>query len=286
MEHLERRLARVAALPPAERGPDLEALLESTALLREVERSLPWGGSDDSDGSSSGAVRALAPADRQAAPAEEAQETQLQLPGRPAPLDRRQVLLAFAKVARADYLCPHEPPLLQAARPALAVHLTRLLSMRPPPDTRVPQRPDLAAPDPAWEPLSEILEAYVGAAAIPYSAGSGTVTAAKLQTCLNVVDTLSDPACQSAVDAQLSLLGEGSGPPLLTARQLLHACCCQAADFALRLAWVDRPGPWGGLPAAQVAALNARMAGAAVQLLQLEPDSPKGLSLAANLQHL
>jgi hypothetical protein len=82
---LQRRVRRAAALPHAERPPEVSAFLDSLQLLQEVQQALPC-----------------------------THHGRPELPH--SPMAQRCVVLAFMKAARACYLCPSPPPtLIEAA---------------------------------------------------------------------------------------------------------------------------------------------------------------------------
>ncbi|EFN50962.1 hypothetical protein CHLNCDRAFT_141590 [Chlorella variabilis] len=105
-QFLERRLRRAAAIPIAERGPDVAAFLESVQLQREVQQALP-----------------------------------ITATGQPALVGPRlrhhlAVMWAFAKCVKAIYICPELPPLQGVVRQHLAAYLPMQLDVPPdvPPD--------------------------------------------------------------------------------------------------------------------------------------------------------
>ncbi|KAL4452141.1 hypothetical protein ABPG75_007803 [Micractinium tetrahymenae] len=263
------RLQSAAALPQAERDADVQAFIDAVRLEREACKSLP-----------------LPPPPPKAAAGADSR--------------RREVLAAFCKVLRADYLCPQHPPTRPVTNRHLMAYVRGLWDGEPADEDAQAaaagsrgskqaggrQRGGQKKPPPAarteveaarGQPLPRVLQLYCCAAPI---GGAEAV-----QACRDATDILADPVAAPRVAAALKdleaweALGAPAGAPpaLLTPEQLAHACHCQTVKLALRAL---SPAAAQQLPAARRSDVLAAAAHAADALLALEPANPKSWELA------
>lgn len=226
---LRRRIERASAVPPAERSPEVAAFVESARLAREACKLLP-----------------LTAAGR---PALQAGAT-----------SQRQLLLALAKLAKAELLCPAPMEPVADCKPgyhvgAYAEHI------------RMPRREHTEL---AWALLS-----YTVARSKSVSHDHpGAVTAGS-----QLVAMLEEARVQRAFDQQMRQLSGAEQPPLLTARQLLYTCC----RFLALCGCVERLAP--GLGEHAAARYKEAVAKCSAAMLRLGPDQPQSWTTAA-LQQL
>ena len=154
------------------------------------------------------------------------------------------MLLALAKLARADYCCPVPLPILgQASTHCMAY---------------VGDRQAAAAYGPGgYEELAEVLCLY--ATTMQTESALEAVPVIK-----SAVDKLAAATFRQRVQSQLEQLS-GWQERLLTVQQLQYGCCCCAFKYAILV-----HHHWPG----QLADLTALAAGSALVLRRLEPNNP------------
>ena len=283
-EFLEARLRRCAALPPAQRGPDEAAFLESVQLCREVCELLP-----------------LTPSGRPA------------LPSMPFQPTTQTVELALTKLWRAMYVCPYHCTPAGGSDPWIPViaylqHRTAssdydlLQTIRWGEDST---EAGGAAGGSSSSRGSRAAAGHSYGSAVQFSsvpassalrlallcAALGRVTRPTLgmaRLLRAAVAISSDPACAAAMDSRLAELAASQpshhSPLQLTARQLCCACCACLAGMDTKYPTPPKPSPANQLrlimrlsAAEQLAELRAMVASGVAGLLQLEPHSPRTL---------
>lgn len=219
-----------------------------------------------------------------------------------------QVLAAFCKAVRADYLCPQHPPTRPVTNRHLMAYVRNLWDGQPAEEDGEPadeeaaqggsrragrrqrgaqkQQPAAARPEveaARRQPLPRVLQLYCCAAPI---GGAESV-----QACQDAADILADPVAAPRIAAALQDLAAwealgapaGAPPALLTPEQLAHACHYQTVKLALRAL---NPAAAQQLPAAQRQEVLAAAAHAADAMLALDPENPKSWALAGAAESL
>ena len=237
---LRRRLERATAVPPAERSPEVAAFVESAQLLREACELLP-----------------------------------LRANGRPAlsagEATQCRVLLAVAKVTRAELVCP--APMLPISGCNLRQHFEAYAE----PVRNLVEGGTLS--DMAWALMRyrALHEQFIGGSLY------GVVSAGR-----QLVESLQQAAFQRTFNRQMQQLAGDSQRPLLSAHQLLYGCCCLVAQSAVSL--FSKPASCqvaaaqaqaSGLPppAEQHAAAQEALRWSSEAMLRLEPQQPQSWGL-------
>lgn len=263
-EFLEQRLRRAAAIPPAERSPEVAGLLEGAQLEREA-----WE---------------LIPVDSSGTP-------------QPAHAGLQQVLLALEMHARAHYLCEGCTPGSSEGGAHLGACVRYLHGHGA--GSTAPAQPTMPKPSDKYGALAFVLVSQatmaeqVDAAKLPAELPMASYLYSKLQCCLWRQEILSRPAFRQQVDSELAELtanaqrqhhGRQHGQqqqqqPPLTARQLQFLACTLVFVNAYDTA---QSGAGGGeqptrercLTPAQLEAADRAKVSSAEMMHALEPDRP------------
>jgi hypothetical protein len=222
---LRRRLERASAVPPAERSPEVAAFVESARLAREACELLPLTATGQ--------------------PALQAGATL-----------QRQLLLALAKLAKAELLCL--APMTTVADCNPGFHVGAYLE-----HIRMPRRQHA-------ELAGALLSYTVTRSKSVSDDQPGAVTAGS-----QLVAMLEEASVQRAFDQQMRQLSGDEQPPLLTARQLLYTSCRYVALGGR----VEGHAP--GLSEHAATRHNQAVAKCSEAMLRLEPDQPQSWTTAA-----